>query len=35
MLREVSDGKGSADGDERVGYTVEETVIVAREGVIG
>jgi hypothetical protein len=35
MLRDVSVGKGNADGDGTVGYTVEETVIAGREGLIG
>lgn len=35
MLREVSVGKGSADGEGTVGYTVEATVMAGREGVIG
>lgn len=35
MLRDVSFGKGSAEGDGSVGYTVEETVIAERAGVIG
>ena len=35
MLREVSVGNGRADGDGRVGYVVDETVMVGREGVMG
>ncbi len=35
MLRDVSVGTGNAAGDGTVEYTVEETVMAGREGLIG
>lgn len=35
MLRDVSVGCGRADGEGTVLYSVEDTVIVGREGVTG
>lgn len=35
MLREVSCGQGRAEGEETVGYSVEDTLILGRDGVMG